>query len=107
LSHCDLRQPSDQPWGPPGPGRNKLGQALGEDPARAAPLGAEELSDPELSHDVAVCPREIREGALIATVDASRRHPAPCPMACIAVTRKVTWAAPSSRGHVSRCHGEP
>jgi hypothetical protein len=62
----------DQSWGPPGPGRDELGQALGEDPARAAPVGAEELPDTELSHDVEVGPREIRKGALIITVDASR-----------------------------------
>ena len=52
------------------------GQAFGEDAARAAPVGAEELPDPELSHDAEVCPREIREGALIVTVDASRGKPA-------------------------------
>jgi hypothetical protein len=63
--------------GPPGPGRDELGQALGEDAARAAPVGAEELPDPERSHNTDVCPQEIREGAFIVTVDASRGKPAP------------------------------
>jgi len=70
--HRDLRQPLDQPLGPPGPGRDELGQALGEDAARAAPVGAEALPDLERSHHTEVCPREIREGAFIGTVDASR-----------------------------------
>jgi hypothetical protein len=46
--HRDLRQPLDQPLGPPSPGSNELGQALGEDAARAAPVSAEKLPDPEL-----------------------------------------------------------
>jgi hypothetical protein len=46
--HRDLRQPLDQSLGPPGPGSDELGEALGEDPARAAPVGAEELPDTEL-----------------------------------------------------------
>jgi hypothetical protein len=46
--HRDLRQPLDQPLGPPGPRDDALGQALGEDPARAAPVGAEEFPDLEL-----------------------------------------------------------
>ena len=46
--HRDLRQPLDQPLGPPGPRDDELGQALGEDPARAAPVGAEELPHTEL-----------------------------------------------------------
>ena len=74
--HGDRRQPVDPPWGPPGPGSDELGQALGEDPARAVPIGAEELPDTERSHDAEVCPRGIREGTLIVTVEASRRKPA-------------------------------
>ena len=70
--HRDLRQPVDQPVGPPGPGRDALGPALGEAAARAAPVGAEELPDLERSHHTEVCPREIRAGAFIVTVDASR-----------------------------------
>jgi hypothetical protein len=46
--HRDLRQPLHQPLGPPGPGRDELGQALGKDPTHAAPVGAEELPDLEL-----------------------------------------------------------
>jgi hypothetical protein len=70
--HRDLRQPLDQSGGPPGPGSDELGPALGADPARAAPVGAEELPDPERSHNAEVCPREIRKGALIIPVDAAR-----------------------------------
>ena len=49
----------------PGPGGRHSRQAFGEDAARAAPVGAEELPNPELSHHPEVCPREVRKGALI------------------------------------------
>jgi len=61
-----------QPQRAPGPGGRHGRQAFGEDAARAAPVGAEELPNLELSHDAEVCPREIREGAFIVTVDAAR-----------------------------------
>ena len=44
----DLGQPVHQPLSPPGPGGDELGQALGEDAACAAPVGAENLPDPAL-----------------------------------------------------------
>jgi hypothetical protein len=74
--HRDLRQPLDQPVSPPSPGCHELGQALGEDAARAAPVSAEKLPDPERSHDADVCPWEIRQSALIITMDAARGKPA-------------------------------
>ena len=70
--HRDLRQPLHQPVGPPGPGRDALGPALGAAAARAAPVGAAQLPDLERSHHTEVCPRESRAGAFIVTVDASR-----------------------------------
>ena len=60
----------------PSPGRHKLGQARGEAAARAAPVGAAKLPDPELSHDADVCPWQIRQSALIITLDAARGQPA-------------------------------
>ena len=58
-----------QPLRPPRPGGQQLGQALGKDAARAAPIGAEKLADAELQHDAEVGPREVSDGPRIVAMD--------------------------------------
>ena len=74
--HSDRDQPVCEPLRPPRPWADKLGQSLGEDVARTAPVATEKLSDAQLQDDTAVRPWEVRDSTPIATVDAPGRKPA-------------------------------
>ena len=67
----DEAQRPTQPHGPPGPRRDNIRQALGEDAAGACRLAAEQLADAELPCDPVATPREVGYCPGVPTVDVS------------------------------------
>jgi len=67
----DVPQRAGKPLGAPSPGRDDLRQAFGKNPPRTPSVRTEKLPYAQLEPDAEVCPRQIGDRALIATVGAS------------------------------------
>jgi len=74
--HGDVHQPVPAPRRPPRPGGDERPPPRGENPARAATIGAEERPHLQVEHDAPWSPGEICHRAAIATMDTPRRQPA-------------------------------
>jgi hypothetical protein len=70
--HAEGAQALGQPQGAPGPGSRHRGQAFGEDTATAGTIAAKPLADAQLQGHAILCPGQVRQGAPIITMDASR-----------------------------------
>jgi hypothetical protein len=70
--HAEGAQALGQPQGAPGPGSGHRGQAFGEDTATAGTIAAKPLADAQLQVHPILCPGQVRQGAPIITMDASR-----------------------------------
>jgi hypothetical protein len=71
-----------QPQGPPRPGRHKAGQALGEEAARALPIGAGERAGAKLPGDGRATPWTIGARPGVVTVNLPGRSIAPRAAGC-------------------------
>ena len=70
--HAEGDQALGQPQGAPGPGSGDGGQAFGEDTAMAGAIAAKPLADTQLEAHPILRPGQVRQGAPIVTMDASR-----------------------------------
>jgi hypothetical protein len=70
--HTEGEEALGQPQGAARPGGRHRGQALGEDTAAASTIAAKPLADPQLEGHAILRPGQVRQGAPIITMDASR-----------------------------------
>ena len=71
--HAEGDQALGEPQRAPRPGGRHGGQAFGEDAAATGAIAAKPLADAQLEAHAILRPGQVRQGALIVTMDASRR----------------------------------
>ena len=70
--HAESHEALSEPQRAPRPGGNEGGQPFGEDAAAAAAIATKPLANTQLKAHAILCPGQIRQGALIVTVDTLR-----------------------------------